>query len=133
MEKKTFKFDINISTEVVAEEVNSIDEAKKEMEKYMVDLIEDISSISGLKYNVDWTLSDDLMSDITRNLIRNKIGSKASESYEVTSQYIYNGFKGINNLTDEELIDEIKIMGYPSLEVFEKEHYKDLGLQMEVE
>ena len=128
MEKKTFKFDVNISTEVVAEEANSIDEAKKEMEKYMVDLIEDISSVSGLKYNVNWTLSDDLMSDITRNLIRNKIGSKVSDSYEMTSQFIYNGFKGINNLTDEELIDEIKIMGYPSLEVFEKEHYEDLGL-----
>lgn len=68
------------------------------------------------------------MREETKNLLKNILSEHYSSNYVLVNQLIWNGFKGLNHLTDDELADEVKKMGFVSIEHFEENYAEDLGL-----
>lgn len=65
------------------------------------------------------------MREETRNYVRNLLADYyAQQSIDM----IWTGFKGLNNMTDVELEEELPKIGYYSIAEFEEVHSEELGL-----
>lgn len=65
------------------------------------------------------------MREETRNYVRNLLADYyAQQSIDM----VWTGFKGLNNMTDVELEEELPNIGYQSIKEFEMVHAEELGL-----